>query len=297
MIGKGVSVSAAVPAYCLVSPGRCACRCRRCPTSRPASAGRRPAARAGETPAPRSGPGPPAPLLGLRQPSCSTFAGRRWASEYALLTPSSGPPVASPPWRARTREPSQNRPWRGTRSTPCSARSRRQRATFAWKSGGLDAAGLQATVGASTMTLGGLLKHLAGVEDTNFSWRLLGRRPPPPWDTVDWDNDPDWPWRSAAEDSPEELYALWRDAVIRSRRPGRGGSGRRRSGSAVPRARGPTAAAQPAPAADRPRSRSTRGTSGTPTSFGSRGRAGRRGSALPDPVELIRQGPVSTGSR
>jgi len=93
---------------------------------------------------------------------------------------------------------------------------RRQRATFAWKSGGLDAAGLQATVGASTMTLGGLLKHLAGVEDTYFSWRLLGRRPPPPWDTVDWDSDPDWPWRSAAEDSPEELYALWRDAVSRS---------------------------------------------------------------------------------
>jgi len=41
----------------------------------------------------------------------------------------------------------------------------RQRATFAWKCGGLDAAGLQATVGASSMTLGGLLKHLALVED------------------------------------------------------------------------------------------------------------------------------------
>src|SRR5882757_7573696 len=37
----------------------------------------------------------------------------------------------------------------------------RQRATFAWKCGGLDAAGLRATVGASSMTLGGLLKHLA----------------------------------------------------------------------------------------------------------------------------------------
>src|SRR4051812_47848007 len=37
----------------------------------------------------------------------------------------------------------------------------RQRATFAWKAGGLDAAGLRATVGVSSMTLGGLIKHLA----------------------------------------------------------------------------------------------------------------------------------------
>ncbi len=41
----------------------------------------------------------------------------------------------------------------------------RQRATFAWKCGNLDAAGLRASTAASTMTLGGLLKHLAAVED------------------------------------------------------------------------------------------------------------------------------------
>ena len=93
----------------------------------------------------------------------------------------------------------------------------RQRATFAWKSGGLDAAGLRATVGASSMTLGGLLKHLALVEDQYFSRRLLDRDPAPPWDTVDWRADPDWDWHSAAEDSPEQLYALWRDTVARSR--------------------------------------------------------------------------------
>jgi hypothetical protein len=93
----------------------------------------------------------------------------------------------------------------------------RQRATFAWKSGGLDTAGLRATVGASSMTLGGLLKHLALVEDEYFSRRLLDRDPAPPWDTVDWTADPDWDWHSAAEDSPEQLYALWRDAAARSR--------------------------------------------------------------------------------
>ncbi len=36
-----------------------------------------------------------------------------------------------------------------------------QRATFAWKWSGLEAAGLKATLGASTLTLGGMLKHLA----------------------------------------------------------------------------------------------------------------------------------------
>jgi hypothetical protein len=93
----------------------------------------------------------------------------------------------------------------------------RQRAILAWKCGGLDAAGLRATVGASSMTLGGLLKHLALVEDEYFSGRLHGRMLGPPWDTVDWDADPDWEWHSAAEDTPEQLMALWQDAVARSR--------------------------------------------------------------------------------
>ncbi|GAA3296378.1 DUF664 domain-containing protein [Arthrobacter citreus] len=93
----------------------------------------------------------------------------------------------------------------------------RQRSTFAWKTAGLDAGALAATVGASTITLGGLLKHLASVEDIYFAWRLKGQDPGSPWNTVDWDNDPDWAWRTAAEDSPEELYALWSGAVERSR--------------------------------------------------------------------------------
>jgi Protein of unknown function (DUF664) len=41
-----------------------------------------------------------------------------------------------------------------------------QRATLAWKCAGLDAAGLRATTAASPMTLGGMLKHLAYVEDS-----------------------------------------------------------------------------------------------------------------------------------
>src|ERR1700722_9159749 len=45
----------------------------------------------------------------------------------------------------------------------------RQRRYIAWKCGGLDSAGMRATLGPSTMTLGGLLKHLALVEDHQFS--------------------------------------------------------------------------------------------------------------------------------
>jgi uncharacterized protein DUF664 len=93
----------------------------------------------------------------------------------------------------------------------------RQRATFAWKSGDLDAAGLRATLGPSAMTLGGMLKHLARFEDDMSSEWLHGRAQRPPWNRVDWNADPDWDWRSAGDDAPEQLYARWQEAVNRSR--------------------------------------------------------------------------------
>jgi uncharacterized damage-inducible protein DinB len=92
-----------------------------------------------------------------------------------------------------------------------------QRATLAWKCAGLDSAGLNTRVAASTMTLGGILKHMALVEDGWFSRSLHGRGYHAPWDTVDWKADRDWEWRTAADDSPEELRAIWQEAVDRSR--------------------------------------------------------------------------------
>jgi uncharacterized damage-inducible protein DinB len=92
-----------------------------------------------------------------------------------------------------------------------------QRATFAWKCAGLDAAGLGAKVSVSSMTLGGMLKHLAFVEDLWFSQWLDGRDPVSPWDAVEWDSDSDWDWHSAAEDTPDQLHTLWQDSVARSR--------------------------------------------------------------------------------
>lgn len=92
-----------------------------------------------------------------------------------------------------------------------------QRDTLAWKTDGVDRDGMRVTVGVSSMTLGGLLKHLAFVEEYWFAWRLRGRAPSPPFDDVDWDAEPDWDWTSAAGDEPDELRALWRGACERSR--------------------------------------------------------------------------------
>jgi hypothetical protein len=93
----------------------------------------------------------------------------------------------------------------------------RSRAQFAWKCGGLDAAGLSQHHAPSAMTLGGLLKHLALVEDQTTAESLTGQPIGPPWDAVDFDADPEWEWCTAADDSPEELYGLWRGAVEWSR--------------------------------------------------------------------------------
>jgi hypothetical protein len=93
----------------------------------------------------------------------------------------------------------------------------RSRAQFAWKCGGLDAAGLSKPHPPSAMTLGGLLKHLALVEERYIAEFLTERPIRPSWIPVDIAANPDWEWRTAADDSPEELYALWHGAVERSR--------------------------------------------------------------------------------
>ena len=54
----------------------------------------------------------------------------------------------------------------------------RLRWTFRWKADGLYAAGLGQRVGASSLTLGRLLKHLAVVEDHTFHVKLAGEPMP-----------------------------------------------------------------------------------------------------------------------
>jgi uncharacterized damage-inducible protein DinB len=91
-----------------------------------------------------------------------------------------------------------------------------QRDTFRWKCAGLTQQQLTQAHPPSTMTLGGMMKHLALNEVGWFGQTLAGTPDPPPFDAVDWDADPDWEWHTAAADSPEQLRALYEDCVRRA---------------------------------------------------------------------------------
>lgn len=95
----------------------------------------------------------------------------------------------------------------------------RMRWTFRWKAGGLDADQLNRRVGASSLTLGGLLKHLTQVEAIKFTWDLDGSNPGEPWASLDEgrEEDHDWSFVSAAADTPEDLYAAYDATVARAR--------------------------------------------------------------------------------
>ena len=102
----------------------------------------------------------------------------------------------------------------------------RSRAQFAWKCGGLDAAGLGHRHPPSTMTLGGLVKHLALVEDWTAAWKLKGQSPGAPWDAADFESDPDWEWRTGGGGSTRgalRAVAGSRGAVAGRHRRGAGG--------------------------------------------------------------------------
>jgi hypothetical protein len=94
----------------------------------------------------------------------------------------------------------------------------RSRAQFAWKCGGLAASDLHQALAPSTMTMAGLIKHLALVEDSYTAEFLDGKPLGEPWNRVpDGPSLWEWSWRSAAQDRSEDLYALWCGAVERSR--------------------------------------------------------------------------------
>jgi uncharacterized damage-inducible protein DinB len=91
------------------------------------------------------------------------------------------------------------------------------RATLVQKVSGLDRQQLGTTLGPSALTLAGLVKHMALVEDSWFGKVLLGREEGEPWASVDWDADPDWEFHTALDDDPDDLLALYADACERSR--------------------------------------------------------------------------------
>ena len=118
--------------------------------------------------------------------------------------------TTTPPW-----EP----PFAGTEAEHLLGALDRMRWTFRFKVDGLDAAGLSARIASSSLTLGGLAKHLALVEDFYRVVKIGGGDltddPDSPYAAHDGTDD--WEFVSAAHDSPAELYALLDGAVARSR--------------------------------------------------------------------------------
>ncbi|HUZ37819.1 MAG TPA: DinB family protein [Streptosporangiaceae bacterium] len=92
-----------------------------------------------------------------------------------------------------------------------------QRATLEWKCRRLSDEQLRIVLPPTSMTLGGMLKHLAYVEDYWFTEVVAGEPAPEPWASMDWEADPDSEWRSSAGDPGDELRALWAERAGRSR--------------------------------------------------------------------------------
>jgi hypothetical protein len=91
------------------------------------------------------------------------------------------------------------------------------RATLVNKSSGVDGAGWRATVGASDLTLAGLVMHMAMVEDLWLQQTMAGEEPREPWASAPWDEDRDWEFHTAPDEDPAEVLALYTDACERSR--------------------------------------------------------------------------------
>ncbi len=92
-----------------------------------------------------------------------------------------------------------------------------QRATLLMKAEGLDRQQLNQRLPTSELTLAGLLKHLALVEDDWIQVRFCGRPELEPWASAPWEQDRDWEFHTAEHDDPDALRALYQDASARSR--------------------------------------------------------------------------------
>lgn len=113
-----------------------------------------------------------------------------------------------PPW-----EP----PFAGTEAEHVLGSLDRLRATFRWKADGLDADQIHAPLPSATLTVAGLLKHMAVQDDYAAAVKIAGQPMPSVWDDNGWDGDNDWEFNSAAEQTPDELYAMYDAAVARAR--------------------------------------------------------------------------------
>jgi len=92
-----------------------------------------------------------------------------------------------------------------------------QRETMLAKTAGLNQDQMARAHEPSSLTLAGLLLHLALVEESWMEVRFLGLPIREPWAGVDFDEDPEWEFRTSAELEPEQLRQRYREACERSR--------------------------------------------------------------------------------
>lgn len=91
-----------------------------------------------------------------------------------------------------------------------------QRATMLVKFDGLNDSQIAQSHPPSDLTLAGLVKHLALVEDHWFQHSFAGQVLVEPWRDIDWDADPDWEFRTAQTESADALRTMYVDSVARS---------------------------------------------------------------------------------
>ena len=82
---------------------------------------------------------------------------------------------------------------------------------------GLTPEQLNHTVASSSLTIGGILRHLTLVEESWFVEVLRGRELGEPWSSVDWNSDRDWDFESASGMTADELLADHERACEKSR--------------------------------------------------------------------------------
>ncbi len=85
------------------------------------------------------------------------------------------------------------------------------------KASGLTPVQLTATVAASTLTIGRLLRHMTLVEDHWFDETFAGLPEREPWASADWDADRDWEMTTAHGMTFADLRADFDEACERSR--------------------------------------------------------------------------------
>jgi uncharacterized damage-inducible protein DinB len=92
-----------------------------------------------------------------------------------------------------------------------------QRETLMSKIDGLTSEQLAQKHAPSELTLAGLLFHLSLVEEDWMEVRFAGLPDREPWASIDWEADPNWEFRTAADLGSVQLQSRYREACGRSR--------------------------------------------------------------------------------